>query len=190
MPIDGFSPLGMMAPSAAAASSVDLPLPVIRQTLLDELAPGEREALWGGMDASPYLRAVAPAGDEPTVGVVRSFGVAATGPGGLPVAVGVPAFVEFRMPAASGGGLKSVADRRGASLVLPSTSPGRVLELWWTDEAHDWTEIRSFRWTAPEGPCAVLLDRIPHFDPSLARRVRVVARSTGPIAAGGPVVRR
>ena len=185
MPIDWYNSLGMMATGALSSRVRDED---VRPILLASLSLREREALFGGLDASPFLQP----DDGPRLddaAPVQGFGVEpGADPTGLPVAERGPAFLEYRLveaPATEGS---------GPLLVLPGTAPGRSLELWWGEENGGWSEARSLRWTMPlkgdpADAWAVPLERLPHFDPTRANRVRVIARTAGPLTAGGPVLR-
>jgi hypothetical protein len=82
----------------------------------------------------------------------------------------------------------SIADAR--TICLPGFDPEGKLEVWWTDEDAKWSEARSVRWQPPsEGPTgqwALPLDRLPHWSPSRASRIRVIVRSEGPVAIQAP----
>jgi hypothetical protein len=158
----------------------------VRSTLLASLTASEREALCGGMDASPYLR---PAEADP-VAIGRLVGRFRVEPGGTPdryVSPGRPAYLEFQM--ADAATPQDPGTGRGAlALCLPTA--GGALEVWWRGDVGGWSETRSVRWQAPPTGStrdwAVPLDRLPHCDPARVRRIRVFVRTAGPVTVGAP----
>ncbi len=186
MPIDWYNSLGMLAPGASSPRVRDED---VRPILLASLSLREREALFGGLDATPFLRPDdGPRLDGPAP--VQGFGVEpSAGPSGLPVAE------KARRSWSTGWRRPPRSEGSGPLLLLPGTAPGRSLELWWGERDGGWSETRSLRWTTPlEGDpadaWAVPLERLPHFDPAHVHRVRIIARTAGPLTAGGPVLRR
>jgi hypothetical protein len=164
----------MLGPLAGAARLSDAEA---RRYLINALSQSEREALWGGLDASRDL-APAPGGatvlaeSHPT----RAVGLRTLGGGRYTAAGGVP-FVEFALPAHEAG---------VRHLDLPATFDGPTppmppLELWWADADGGWSESRSFGWRPDAAGTAIPLERLPHFDPARATRLRIVVRAPGTV---------
>ncbi len=177
-----YNALMMLAETVPAPT---LPNDQVRPTLLAALSPDEREALCGGMDVSPHLRAAGEFAGARNVAVgrlVEAYRARPEGPPGHYVAAGGPAFWEFALsPPTAGTG-------RGAEprvLCVPGVVSGGTVELWWADDSEAWSESRSVRWQPdpahPVGETAVLLERLPHWGRSPSRRVRVIVRSEGPV---------
>jgi hypothetical protein len=161
-------------------SASGLPDDRVRPTLLSSLSPSEREALCGGMDASPYLeRSAGPArADVLAVGrLVDSSGISREGPGDRFLARG-PAYLEFEM--SDGARPVPLADGRGLS--VPVAATGGRIEVWWAAEGSEWSRTRSVRWPPDCGgsdtPWLLRLERLPHWSPSQAARIRIIVRST------------
>lgn len=170
---DGTNALETLPPAALAARLTDAEA---RRVVLETLGPSGREALCGGMEVDPE-----PPSGGGTVAVatpVRSFAVEETGRVDLRSATGFASFLEFDLS----------ADLAGARvLVVPATGP---VEVWWSDEAGRYSEGRSVRWrvarSAEPADGAVPLADLPHWDSARVRRVRVVPRRAGILAAGPP----
>lgn len=156
--------------------------PDVRPLLLAQLGARDREALWGGMEATRYAhqpqsRATL---EVESAHLVRTSGMRATGENRFQ-SRGWPAFAEFEFPA---GG--EASQFRPEVLELPVwidtlRAQGLLppLELWWTNQAGEWSETRRITWRPEPGsrePARIPLDRIPHFDPTTARYVRVLVR--------------
>jgi hypothetical protein len=173
---------------AASVPSSGLADDRVRPTLLAALSLSEREALCGGMAASPYLQPASAdsIADPSAVGrLVGAVGDCKIGPGDRFLARG-PAHLEFQMSDSTHQG--SMADAR--MLCLPGFDPEGKLEVWWTAEGARWSETRSVRWQpASEGPTrqwAIPLESLPHWSPSRAARIRVVVRSAGTVRLEAP----
>jgi len=165
-----------------------LPDDRVRPTLLAALELSEREALCGGMDASPYRRPASEslAAEAMAVGrLVGAYGAWQMGPGDRFLARG-PAYLEFQMSDSTHQ--DSYADAR--MLWVPRLDSESKIEVWWSGEEAGWSETRSVRWRAvsegPTGQSAIPLDRLPHWSPSRARRIRVVVRPPGTVALEAP----
>lgn len=163
-----------------------MPDPLVRPTLLTALSAAEREALCGGIDASPHLR---PASTE-AVAVGRLVDTYHVRPGGAPdryVSLGRPAFLEYQFFEASPPP-DHAEGQRARALCVPVA--GGPLEIWWTGAAGQWSETRSVRWQAAASGLprdwAVPLDRLPHWNTADVRRVRVFVRMAGPFSVGAP----
>lgn len=185
MPIEWYNPLGMLRP---AARTPELPEADVRPTLLAALDARDREGLCVGLEITPHLRPT-----EETAGnaaPIYRFHVD-EGRGSQPQweALRVPAFLDYVLE------VREVPPGTKGRLVLPGSEADRRLELWWAGGAEDWSELRSLRWRIPEtGQDAIAwtvpLERIPHFDPERVDRIRVLARSPGPMGWGAPLVLR
>jgi hypothetical protein len=175
------------------ASSVEVPrLPdgLVRPALLAALTPAEREALCGGMDASPHLRpasdfaGVTPAAEARLLRFRKFRQDPASAARFVPA--GAPAILEYRILAT---GHPPGEGPRALSVPVVGQAE-RPMEVWWAGEGEDWSEARSLRWRADPGPpgqdWAVPLEDLPHWDPARVRLVRVLVRSKGPLAVGTP----
>ena len=84
----------------------------------------------------------------------------------------------------------SIADAR--MLCVPGFDPEGKIEVWWTGEGARWSETRSVHGNrSPKGRRGsglIPLDRLPHWSPSRAGRIRVVVRSVGTVAVRAPPV--
>jgi len=172
----------MMLPPGV--ESPRLPDALVRPTLLASLSMADREGLCGGLDTSAHLRPVAEfaAGRTPAVGeLVGSFRIRGATPGGRAVSEGGPAYREYLLPPDSGP---------AGALVVPAPDPAQTIELWWADRRGRWSETRSARVhsEAPHPPAewAIPLEWLPHWDPAASRRIRLMYREPGPVAAGTP----
>src|SRR5262249_55451244 len=92
-----------------------------------------------------------------------------------------PSYLEYEL----GPG----ADEASA-LSLPGLRISRPLEIWWADEAGEWSPYRSVRWNPdPEHTSedwAVAIDHLPHWRRGEIRRLRIVLRQWGTVAVGPP----
>lgn len=182
---EGRSLFVMLGP---CAPSPRVPDPDVKATLLASLTPTERPAVCGGMDATPYLRPVEGSGRS-TVAVGRAvdrFRVREGG-GGRLVSAGWPAFVEYEMGLSAPGGTDALG------LTFEGDAAAGVVEVWWKGEGGKWSGTRSVRLRpqpGPEGDWLLPFDRLPHFDPAEARRVRLLFHAEGPVALGAPKLLR
>jgi hypothetical protein len=183
--------LGLIASSVKTPA---LPDSQVRLTLLAALSTAEREALCGGMDVSPYLKPTEefePIDHMVAVGqLIGSFRIQAGGAGQC-FPAGWPSFLEFKMESAIPG--RSFAAWQGglaAHVLYLPCSPGRQMELWWTDEVGTWSETRSIRWrldpSHPARASAISLDRLPHWSSDRAQRIRVMFRTAGQTTVRAP----
>ena len=107
----------------------------VRPTLLAALSLSEREALCGGMAASPYLRPASESSraDAKAVGrFLGALGECRVGPGDRFLARG-PAHLEFQM--SDSAHQDSIADAR--MLCVPGFDPEGKLEVWWTGDGGE-----------------------------------------------------
>jgi hypothetical protein len=186
-PMEGF-PVQRMIPPAARLARV--PDAEVKPLVLASLSPLEREALCGGMDAGPYLRPApdVPASESSTIAEGRPAGalrVAGDRPPDLFRSEGWPSHLEYALiPTGSNSPLSA------RYLSVPAHDPNQGLEVWWSPAPGDWSPTRSVRWRPPDAPgvreWAVPLSSLPHWDGSRARRVRLVFRYAGRVAAGPP----
>ena len=170
-PID-MNPLAMLPPCADGSRVAD---DLVRDLLLAPLSTAEREALCGGMDASPYLSSDTRAG---SIAGRRVAAFRVVGDDGAYVVAEAPAYLEF---AFEGVNFDPTA------LGLATDAP---LEVWWADPSGRWSETRSVRWGPGPGDRSVPLSRLPHWPPTPPPRVRLLFREAGPVAVGPPRLRR
>jgi len=173
------------------------PDPKVHQFLLEQLTAAEREALWGGMDVSRYLRSAEDlVGAHPEcVAVGRLVETDNAHDVQLPLGMGMrqytmtgwPAHLEFEFsPPGSSKGAGTSCPR---FLCLPCGPSPKPLEIWWANRGERWSPSRCVRFRPdPQQPpreWALPLDRIPHWDPTDAGciRIRFVA---APVAIGEP----
>jgi hypothetical protein len=160
-----------------------LPDSLARQRLIESLSIEDREALFGGMEATRYrLPARSWSGTRPAIEarVVAGPGVSPTGRGSYRIE-GWPALVEFEVG--------PEADRARA-LCLPGLGASRPLEIWWADVEGDWSTYRRVRWTPDPDRSAedwgVPLDLLPHWNRGHVRRLRLILREAGPVELESP----
>jgi hypothetical protein len=186
------NPLAMLPESVR---SPVLPDAVIRRTILDALTPAEREALWGGMDASPFIKPAATLGSGNSavaVGRLVGFSGIRENAQGQYVTTGRPSYVEFELPveASQYASATAVHHAKAPTLCLPRDYASCRMEVWWAEQDAKWSETRSVRWRPdPEEPSrdlAVSLDHLPHWNADKVRRMRLVFRSSASIAIGPP----
>ena len=168
--------------------------PRVRPILLAALSPAEREALWGGMDVSPYMKPAENTSEEVPVAVGRlvgSYRVRAGGAGRCRSA-GWPSYLEFEITnsAPEAASQRSQEGLLARALCVPGGASGPLIEVWWAAREDDWSETRSVRWRPdPARPAlgwAVPLDRLPHWSPINARLIRFMFRTAGPTTVGEP----
>jgi hypothetical protein len=172
----------MVEPSALEGS---VPQAQVRPILLAALPSADRQALYGGTDFSraviPVV-ALAPAESVAVGRLVCAYRVEGAGVPGLYATRGSPSFLEFELGGAEGPPARA--------LCVPGGLPGEWRELWWAGQPGRWSEGRSIRWqhdpSQPAGDRALLLDRLPHWAQSDARRVRLVFHTPGSTPAGAP----
>jgi hypothetical protein len=184
--LDGLN--GLMLVTVARPKH-SLPNERVRDTILAALTPDEREAISGGMDATPYLQPVSAFAAAPLVAKARLVVV-----GGFEIlAVGdayqlnrVPGYLEYEITESDT--VKSAAQ----VLALPTLNSAREMEIWWADGAGKgrWSETRSFRLRPPATTSgeawAVPLDRLPHWSAERARRLRIQTRWAGSVSRDEP----
>jgi hypothetical protein len=190
-----FNALEMLA---ASVSTSERPDSQVRSLLLAALTPAEREALCGGMDASPYLQPVADRGDlvPAAVGHLESSSrIQATGAGRW-IAAGWPAYLDYCVPATTGQGSDSSPGPRAAirALGLPVDMPGASIEVWWRGDHDHWSETRSVRCrldpSRPGKGWVLPTDRLPHWEPGESRHLRLLFRTAGVAAVDAPQLLR
>ena len=159
----------------------------VRGRLLAGLPIDDREALFGGMDAGPYLVPGYAIEGRPTAAVGRLVGalrVDPTGPGGYEAA-GYPSHLEYALDGDPAG---------AAYLVVEARDGAGGVEVRWSGVGGDWSASRSIRWRIdprrPGASWAVPLSALPHWDASRARQLRVGFRYPGPVRAGPPRLAR
>jgi hypothetical protein len=169
----------------------------VQQILLEQLTATERKALWGGMDISRYLSSTEDlVGASPDcVAVGRLVETDHAHCGQLPLGMGMrqytmtgwPAYLEFELtPPESSKGAGPSSPR---FLCLPCGPSPEPLEIWWAKRGERWSSARCvrFRPDPKQSPreWAFPLDRIPHWDPTDAGRIRI-RFVAAPIAIGEP----
>ncbi len=183
-PHEGSSVLCLLA---SPVESPRLDNKLVRSSLLSELALSEREALCGGLDASTYTpvageSALSEIVTEGRIAAFAGFELRRPGAWKLTERAG---YLEFEMNQAGQGGPSAVA----RELSIPIVGAGARLELWWTGAGSEWSECRSLRLeheADATNPCAVALDRLPHWSPLTPERIRIVVRSPSPVTVLSP----
>jgi hypothetical protein len=165
----------------------------VRGRLLSALSAEDREGLFGGMDAGPYLTPIeAIQSKEPALIATCPTGssrIRAVGPADEFATDGWPSSLEYTLSVPS----RSVASARW--LILPVLAPHGGVEVWWDDGQGLWTEGRSVRWPVESlsprgGVWGVPLERLPHWNGRDVRRLRVVFTYPGEIAVRPPSLAR
>lgn len=176
---ESFHLIGLL-PRTVEPSAAIFPDRDVRTILLARLRAEDRQALWGGMDASAYVRAHSSSTRDVAIGrLVDRKGLRPLESGGYEAA-SASGYFEFRFSRVDGSRLS--AENR--ALCLPI---GERLELWWTDDPADWSPLRSLKWSwGGQAPGQIELSRLPHFDPSRARFLRVAIRRGGRLIADEP----
>ncbi len=166
----------------------------VRPLLLAAMSPADREALWGGMDVSPYLRLDEHAEEHVSVAVgrfVKSYRVLAWGTGRC-LPAGWPSFLEFEIAHDSPGSASAMSQEEPppSALCVPGGTSGPPMEVWWAASEDEWSETRSVRWQPRLARVAagwsVSLDRLPHWDPARVRLIRFVFRTATTTTIGEP----
>jgi hypothetical protein len=177
--------LEMLAPTVETASVPDSQVP---SRLLSALTQPEREALCGGMDASPYLRPIADLDSTGPLDVGRlegTYQISEAGSGRW-IASGRPAYLDYEIPTPTG------PDDPIRYLALPAERRPTAVELWWRGDLDRWSPLRSIRFRldgSPGGPdsaWAIATDRLPHWEPGKPRHLRLLFRTPGVVAVGAP----
>lgn len=178
--------LEMLAGSETPAKYTN---PQARVLLLAALTPGEREALCGGMDASPYLRPIASRDDQGPASsghLKGTYRVTAVGAGRW-LTTGWPSFLEFDLPAI---GESSDPPTPIRAIGLPIDMPGASVEVWWRGDHDRWSETRSVHCRLEPSQTgrgwALPTDRLPHWRPARSRHLRLFFRTPGIVAVGAP----
>jgi hypothetical protein len=90
-------------------------------------------------------------------------------------------------------GLPAPGGTDALGLTFEGDAAAGVVEVWWKGEGGKWSGTRSVRLRphpGPEGDWLLPFDRLPHFDPAEARRVRLLFHAEGPVALGAPKLLR
>ncbi|HWE37151.1 MAG TPA: hypothetical protein VG406_11345 [Isosphaeraceae bacterium] len=186
-PYENFNVLDLLPRTVPTPSVPDAD---VRRILLESMGQADREAVCGGMDASPYLNPDQLFVEDLVVAVGRRVPptdawnhIRAAGPGRY-TTDGWPSHVEFELVAPTG----RADDAR--FLCIPGGSPGQWMEVWWAGPAGAWSESRSIRWRpdpAREAAAWSLdLARLPHWRTDDVRRLRVFFRKPGTYPLGEP----
>ncbi len=184
------------ADTARLIGKIDSAKPVpdreVRGKLFAALSEKDREGLFGEMDAGRYFVASLALNADARLAIVARPVAAEhlepTGPDNEFTAQGWPSDMEFTLDAPS----EQIETAR--ELVLPVNAPDGGVEVWW-DDGHDrWTPGRSVHWTVESRPTGVVwalpLDRLPHWDGTQVRRIRVAFRYPGKIYVRPPFLTR
>jgi hypothetical protein len=186
----GANLLGMLADSVETPA---VPDSSVRRIILDALSSTDREAFWGGMDASCFLKPTSKSSKNGLSGrgghLVGFSGVRREAEGRY-VTTGWPSFLEFELPVEVDPVLPDPGGRAAIALCLPQEYAGCRMEIWWAGRDNFWSEGRSIVWQpepeAANQDLAVPLDRLPHWDSHTVRRIRVMFRSRQSIAFAAP----
>jgi hypothetical protein len=171
----------------------------VHQLLLKQLSMTERQALWGGLDVSRYLKSTEDlaGADSNCMAVGRLVETDHTYSVRLPYGMGMrrytmtgwPAYVDFELTPPESSNQADTGAGAPRFLCLPCGPSPEPLELWWAHGGADWSPLRCvrFRPDARESPreWALPLDQIPHWDPADAGRIRI-RFVAGPVAIGEP----
>ena len=177
---------GLLPDGVVAAA---MPAEQIRATLLADLTPAERGAVFAGMDASAYLVRAEDfaAQDAPRIGrLTDTVRLRLAGGEGQFHALGRRASLNYEFPA---------AQAPPAALRLPCICASAAFQVWWTGPAGDWSSSRSVTVSPPGAggreDRVLLLGRLPHWGQTDGRRVRIVFSEPGDVAiAGAPSLLR
>jgi hypothetical protein len=187
-----FNGLWMLPVTGAPAGR---PAGEVRSLLLARLSGPERMAIWGGMDVSHYAKpAEAGAGIEAdctaigrlieTFNAHRKLGRRGEEIGRYTM-TGWPAHLDFELVERQ----LAAGEPQSTRLCLPCGASPQPMQIWWTNERNPWSAYRSVRFRPdPNQPvCAwtIPLDRLPHWAPADATRIRVLFVA-GPVAIGPP----
>lgn len=163
---------------SGCARTSRVPDQVVKSAILATLSPSDRRSLCGGMDATPYLIARKAVETGRSGRLTSRFRLRTTETGQL-VSDGWPSFLEYEM---DGDG----ASTSTLNLTVDSDTGG-LLELWWRGEAERWSETRSIRLHPRSGgDWNLALEKIPHWDPAGARRLRILFHDAGPVSSVAP----
>ncbi|WP_435010397.1 hypothetical protein P12x_001661 [Tundrisphaera lichenicola] len=156
---------------------------MVRPTLLASMSAEDREALFGGMEATRYRVGSSLWGERPTVSSARfvgSYRMGILGEGRYK-AQGWPCHLDFTLESEASNAL---------AISLPGLKARRPLEIWWSGRDEDWSPCRSVRWEptsdSPGVDWAVPLDRLPHWRAGEVHRLRLVFRESGLVSVGLP----
>jgi hypothetical protein len=155
----------------------------VRSTLVANLSIGDREAFFGGLNATRYRLPDDFREDRGMSVTSRLVG-----------SQRMISIVENQYQAGGRGSWLDFEVARSAgsarALVLPDLKARNDIEVWWAGEDGVWSFFRSVRWTAdfrdPGATSGIALDRLPHWRPGFVRKVRLVFREWGPVAVGPP----
>ncbi len=151
----------------------------VRASLIARLTIEDREAIFGGLNATNYRLTEAQIAAETLAGsrLIPSERMVSPGPDSYR-ASGRGSMLEFEL---------DPDDGPISGLILPGLRARNDVEIWWTDDPAVWTITRSVRWTPdPTGLAAIDVARLPHWRPNFVRRVRVYFREWGPVELGPP----
>ncbi len=177
---------GLLPDGVVAAA---MPAEQIRATLLADLTPAERGAVFAGMDASAYLVRTEDfaAQDAPRIGrLMDTVRLRLAGGEGQFQALGRRASLNYEFPA---------AQAPPTALRLPRICASAAFQVWWTGPAGEWSSSRSVRVSPHDAggreDRVLLLGRLPHWGQTDGRRVRIVFSEPGDVAiAGAPSLLR
>lgn len=163
----------------------------IRPAILGGLTQLEREALWGGMDATPYTFASSSTetGAEPCLSQARlerayriqrpvNGEVSTSLPNGL-------SYLEFVTE------LSGPKGARPRLLRLEGLQTSGTVEVWWCPRSGRWTESRSFRLDPTGGDrkskaVSISLDALPHWDSTRIDRLQIRFQGPGRVGMVAP----
>ena len=181
---DDRSIIGMIPETASGPSP---PGDQARPTLLAALDPGDREALCGGMDVSPYLlrpaAAIADGPSKSTAGVLSLlFGISPLDAGTYRSST-QGSFLEYHFEPAD-------TPPRAISLRVDTSRLREPLTVSWTDDPLRWSALRSVSLrstgTGPQAAAVLPLDRLPHWKNDRITRIRIIVGEEGVVAVGTP----
>ncbi len=168
-----FQPLLYLFPQGPAVAT--RPDAEVRPALVAGLSPEDREAIFGGMEATRH-RLAGPSAPAPGATVARPRSSSGMTP------IGVD-----RYEAAGGDSCLDFDLGPGASRPRYLTiGVDRPVEVWWAGDSEGWSRGRSVAWAGGPGEAVVPLEALPHWRAGCVTRLRVVARRQGPISVSPP----
>jgi len=173
--------LTMIAPAGGDGT---LSPKTVRAEALTQLSSAEREALWGGMNATGQASRQSGTDSETCLAEGRLDGVHRISPPLSEIPEG-PSYLEFvtNLPDADG--------REPRTLLLGGLPASGMVEIWWNRRDGRWREGRSIRLDTAalaqgSDPVTIPLQALPHWNPRNAERLRIRLQGPGRIGLIAP----